>query len=292
MCKIIFIGNYKGGVGKTTTTLNLAQYFSKKNHKVLTIDLDPQSSLSEIQVSNFLGMLLKDIPDSETLNYVYDLSIMKIKKYPNLDLQFSSSIIKRADNYNFIPSSLFYKDGKGLDSLAINMEESFEYLSILKSYIDTIKDNYNFILIDCPPSSNLITQSAFLLSDYFLIPTVLDEISTNGVIHYIHTVQNTYKKYCVEHDDAILAKHYFGNRPELIGVFYNLIRGQVNYDVASSNFEEALKNTGDVYIFPYNINNYIDIARSTEKGKVSKEKNDFAHFSELVLNRLDAMQEK
>jgi hypothetical protein len=110
--------------------------------------LDPQSSLSEIQVSNFLDILLKDIPDSETLNYVYDLSIMKIKKYPNLDLQFSSSIIKRADNYSFTPSSLFYKDGKGLDSLAINMEESFEYLAILKNYIDTIKDDYNFILID------------------------------------------------------------------------------------------------------------------------------------------------
>lgn len=53
MCKIIFIGNYKGGVSKTTTTLNLAQYFSKENYKILTIDLDPQSSLSEIQVNNF-----------------------------------------------------------------------------------------------------------------------------------------------------------------------------------------------------------------------------------------------
>jgi cobyrinic acid a,c-diamide synthase len=50
MCKIIFIGNYKGGVGKTTTTLNLAKYFADFDERVLTIDLDPQSSLSEIQV--------------------------------------------------------------------------------------------------------------------------------------------------------------------------------------------------------------------------------------------------
>lgn len=51
MCKIIFIGNYKGGVGKTTTTINLAQHFSKLGNKILTVDLDPQSSLSEIQVN-------------------------------------------------------------------------------------------------------------------------------------------------------------------------------------------------------------------------------------------------
>lgn len=54
MGKIVFIGNYKGGVGKTTTVVNFANYLSKEGHKVLTIDLDPQSSLSEIQVSSFL----------------------------------------------------------------------------------------------------------------------------------------------------------------------------------------------------------------------------------------------
>lgn len=290
MCKIIFIGNYKGGVGKTTTTLNLAQHFSDRKHKVLTIDLDPQSSLSEIQVSNFLKKLLKEIPDSETLNYVYDLSIMKISKYPGLNLEFSLSIIKKVnDFYDYIPSSLFYKGGEGLDSLAINMKSNIEYLAILKNYIDQIKSRYDFILIDCPPSSNLITQSAFLLSDYYLIPTVLDEISTNGVVHYVHTVNDTYKKYCIDHEDAILAKHFFGDRPKLIGIFYNLIRGQVNYDIANKNFKEALKKVDDIHVFDCNINNYIDIARSTEKGKMSKEKNDFAKFSEEVLERLEQL---
>ena len=85
-------------------------------------------------------------------------------------------------------------------------------------------NDFDYILIDCPPSSNLITQSAFLMSDYYLIPTVLDSISTNGVIHYIKTVKETYKKYCGDsNDDSILFKHYFGKEPELIGIFYNLI---------------------------------------------------------------------
>ena len=309
MCKIIFIGNYKGGVGKTTTTINLAQHFSESGKKILTIDLDPQSSLSEIQVNNFQsGKTLKDLPDQNTLNYVYELSILKLKKYPGLKLDFPDSIIQKHTNfYHYIPSSLFYNSGKGLDALAIKMEDNIAYLAILKSFIDTVKEQYDFILIDCPPSSNLITQSAFLLSDYYLIPTVLDEISTNGVIHYIHTVNHTYNKYCILGEDAILARHFFGNCPKLIGIFYNLIRAQVDYTVANRNFKKALKEDlkkkqedvqqkkeaqQKIYVFPYNINNYIDIARSTERGTMAKEKNDFPELADAVLNRLEELEKK
>lgn len=187
------------------------------------------------------------------------------------------------------------------------MEDNIAYLAILKSFIDTVKEQYDFILIDCPPSSNLITQSAFLMSDYYLIPTVLDEISTNGVIHYIHTVNNTYKKYCVNGEDAVLAKHYFGNCPKLIGIFYNLLRGQVNYGVADGSFRGALEREAqktqqgarydvntfkDIYVFPYNINNYIDIARSTGQGIMSKEKTDFAEFSKAVIERIDELEKQ
>lgn len=297
MCKIIFIGNYKGGVGKTTTTINLAQYFSEAEKRVLTIDLDPQSSLSEIQVSNFAKKSLNEISDKNTLNYIYDLHIQKLKKYPGLNLSFSDKIIRKYNKYyHYIASSLFYNSGKGLDTLAIEMVDNISYLAILKCYIDTIKDNYDFILIDCPPSSNLITKSAFLLSDYYLIPTILDEISTNGVIHYIHTVNETYIHYCINHDDAILAKHYFGNRPKLIGIFFNLIRKQVEYTVALDNFKATLetaetKYTKNIYIFPCKINNYIDISKSTEKGKVSKLKNDFEYFSKEVLERINELEQ-
>ena len=91
-------------------------------------------------------MPLEEIPESETLNYIYDISIAKIKKYPSLSLKYPSSIIKKIEkddyNYDCILSSLFYRGGEGLDFLAIKMEDNIEYLVILKNYIDSIKDNF------------------------------------------------------------------------------------------------------------------------------------------------------
>ena len=89
--KIIFVGNYKGGVGKTTSVLNFAEYFSKytnqtTSNKVLVLDIDPQSSLSEILVKNGTQKELNGLSAYETLNYIFDLNILKIEKYNSLKL--------------------------------------------------------------------------------------------------------------------------------------------------------------------------------------------------------------
>ncbi len=293
--KVIFVGNYKGGVGKTTSVLNFAEHFTKRGKKVLVLDLDPQSSLSEILVSNN-GSQLINLASQKTLNYVFDLSISKIQKYNNLELKFDESIIQHYNkkNFDFIASSLFYKDDLGLDELAVRMEANIEYMSILKDFIDSVleKRDYDFIIMDCPPSNNLITRSAFLLSDYYIIPTILDGISTNGVAHYIKTVLKTYKMYCEDSEDAMLAKHYFGERPKLIGIFSTLIRKQVNYDLERDALVNTLKKEckdEDIYFFDEEIDNYIDIARSTEIGEASRARNDYAELTESVLKRIDSM---
>lgn len=288
--KIIFIGNYKGGVGKTTSVLNFAEYFSKENKKVLVLDIDPQSSLSEILVSNGGFGSLKDLSEKETLNYIFDLYISKIEKYPCLELVFDTAIIKRYNNtFDFVPSSLFYQRGMGLDLLVLKMKNDIQYLSILKNWIDTIKDRYDIIFIDCPPSNNLITRSAFLLSDYYVIPTVLDGLSSNGVVHYINTIENTYHEYCETGEDALMAKHFFGEKPQLIGIFYNLLRGQVNYDEARSDFENQLSKStpyNESIILDSEINNYIDIARSTQEGNVSIKKEDFENLTKEIIKKI------
>ena len=194
--------------------------------------------------------------------------------------------------FDFIPSSLFYKNNYinlGLDALVLKMKDDIRYLSILKNFVDTIKDFYDYILIDCPPSNNLITRSAFLMSDYYIIPTVLDGLSTNGVIHYINEIEETYNKYCQKGEEALLCRHFFGEKPRLVGIFYNLIRGQVNYDEAKNNFENAIVNLtpyGKDIILNSKINNYIAIARSTQNGTASIDKQDFGYLTNEIISKL------
>lgn len=292
--KIIFVGNYKGGVGKTTSVLNFAEHFTKMGKKVLVLDLDPQSSLSEILVSNN-GGALSLLSEEMTLNYVFDLNISKIRKYNNIELKFNDNIIQtyQKKDYDFIASSLFYRENLGLDELAIRMEDTIEYLSILKGYLDSIlqKKKYDFVIMDCPPSNNLITKSAFLISDYYIIPTILDKISANGVAHYIKTVNKTYEKYCQKSEDRILAKHYFGEKPKLIGVFCTFIRGQVNYTAELGDMK-AIVNSAceeDIFFFEEEINNFIDIARSIAIGESSRVRNDYGKLSKSVLERINNM---
>lgn len=299
--KIIFVGNYKGGVGKTTSVLNFAEYLSYENNKdktgknkVLVLDIDPQSSLSEILVRNGNDRDLDKLSEQETLNYVFDLCITKIEKYNNLELKFDTKLLIKQykSSFDFIPSSLFYENNNnnmGLDSLVLRMKDDVQYLSILKNFVDTIKDEYDYIIIDCPPANNLITRSAFLMSDYYIIPTVLDGLSTNGVIHYIKEIEDTYDRYCINNKDALLLKHFFGEKPRLIGIFYNLIRGQVNYEDAKENFEDAIANVtpyGKDIILNSQINNYIDIARETQDGRVSIKKKDFEVLTKEIIKRI------
>ncbi len=277
--------------------INRYQYIKRKekeNKRVLVLDIDPQSSLSEILVSNGGFGALRDLSEDETLNYVFDLYISKIEKYPSIELVFSKSIIKHyKDKYDFVPSSLFYRGNMGLDALVLKMKNDIQYLAILKNWIDTVKDKYDFIFIDCPPSNNLITRSAFLLSDYYIIPTVLDGLSTNGVIHYISTIENTYNEYCETGEDALITKHFFGEKPQLIGIFYNLLRGQVNYDEAKNDFENEICNSTPYeknIILNSEINNYIDIARKVQEGNVSIKKEDFERLTKEIIGKIHACE--
>lgn len=329
MAKKVFFGNYKGGVGKTTSVFNIARYLCEDyNKRILLLDLDPQSSLSEICMRYYKGSPMsgvKDIDnDDESLNYVYDLSIRKIQKYESLELNFDlDKLIKKKGNFHFIPSNLYYPaDAEaahklGLDELAMKMQDSIEYMGILKGILDDIENNYvikdeagqvilnakfDYIFIDCPPANNIITKGAFLVADYFAIPTILDGVSTNGVIHYIETVAGTYNQYCRDSEDAILYRHLFGKRPKLLGIFYTFIRGQANYDEDKRNFGQSLdkakneaedKGENDVaellgkeYIMEKYINNYVDIARNISIGSTPNEKTDYEVFTEEFYNKL------
>lgn len=275
--KKIFVGNYKGGVGKTTSIYQIALHMGELGKKVLLIDLDPQCSLSEICLARKDSRLEK-LKDNECLNFIIDVW-QQMKQFPNLQFPIdTSSLIKvTEEGIYFIPSNTFYSNG-GLDDLALSLKDEFENLLPLQQFFQQsgIEEDYDYILFDCPPSNNIITQGAFLLSDYYIIPSIIQTMSVRGVVHYISTVEKIYQKKCIESDHAILAKALLGEKPRLLGIFETLKKGTVKNSVVLNELIADLRETRidtmlskpreKRYVFNTVIRNYEEIARSTADG--------------------------
>ncbi len=293
--KKIFVGNYKGGVGKTTSIYQIALHIVDMRKKVLLIDLDPQCSLSEICLAR-KEIRLDQLQPNESLNYVYDMW-QQFKQFSCLYFSIDKTPLIKAtpENIHFIPSNTFYPNG-GLDELALKLKDDFADLLPLQQFFKTsnIEEDYDYILFDCPPSNNIITQGAFLLSDYYIIPSIIQTLSVRGVVHYISTVERIYQRKCVDHQYALLAQALFGEKPQLLGIFETLKKGTVKNDVILNDLIGDLKmanvttllfnSTDEKYIFNTIINNYEDIARATAAGYKSSE---YAALTNEIINCIE-----
>ena len=162
-CKVIAITNQKGGVGKTTTTVNLGVGLAKDGHRVLLIDADPQGSLT-------VSLGIKD-PDSldESLATVMTASIEDMQLPPE------TGIIQHEEGVDLMPSNI---ELSGIETGLFNtMSREF----VLRNYINTVKHNYDFILIDCMPSLGMMTINALVASDSVIIPSQPNILSTKGL---------------------------------------------------------------------------------------------------------------
>ncbi|WP_195990209.1 ParA family protein [Clostridium sp. D53t1_180928_C8] len=242
MVKKVFFGNYKGGVGKTTTVFEIGALLAEMHQKkVLLVDLDPQCSLSKV-CSKTSDIKLENINVEETLNFAIELYSEYLKEASKIEILEGqvktrylsiNNMVKRINKYSnsggrleYIPTVLNIKNSR-LNDIAEKMaKNTITILSISKIMEDICKENnYDYILFDCPPNSNIITQGVYLYSDYYLIPTILDEISCDGVADYISEVQGTYLKYVYDNNiGGITIKKYFGKRPELIGVLITMLK--------------------------------------------------------------------
>ena len=165
MGRIIAVANQKGGVGKTTTAINLSACLAEKNKKVLTIDTDPQGN-----TTSGLGL------DKEELeNTIYELMLS--------ECTIRESIVKtEIENLSLIPSNVDLA-GAEIELLGINDKEY-----ILKNAVDYIKDDFDFIIIDCPPSLNMLTINAMTTANTVLVPIQCEYYALEGLCQLIHTI--------------------------------------------------------------------------------------------------------
>ena len=166
MGRIIAIANQKGGVGKTTTAINLSASLASLGKKVLAIDMDPQGNMS-----SGLG-----IDKNEVEKTVYDLIIENI----GIEECICEEVI---ENLDVLPSNI---DLSAAEIELIGVDNK-EY--ILRDEVNKVKEKYDFIIIDCPPALSMLTINAITTSDSVLVPIQCEYYALEGLSQLIHTIE-------------------------------------------------------------------------------------------------------
>lgn len=170
MCKVIVIGNQKGGVGKTTTTSNLGIGLAKKGKKVLLIDADAQGSLTAS-----LGFQEPDKLD-------VSLATIMANIINEEDMEPDYGILKHDEGVDLMPGNI------ELSGLEVSLVNVMSRELVLRTYIEQQKERYDYILIDCMPSLGMITINAFASADSILIPVQAAYLPVKGLEQLIKTI--------------------------------------------------------------------------------------------------------
>lgn len=225
--KVISIINYKGGVGKTTLTANLAADMAYRKKKVLVIDLDPQTNLTFSFIP--ANKWRKDYSDHQTLKYWFDSIING-----NFPLPSFNELVVKCQGIDLICSHIgLINIDSELNSVAFpknlnQYKENFVKIhSYIKKELNKLKETYDVVLLDCPPNFNTVTKNALIASDYYIIPSKMDYHSTLGINILNAHINSLVKEFndCVKEEEKI--------KPIFLGVIATMVTFKNNNLIAT-----------------------------------------------------------